>query len=97
MLSPCNSPFLDSSSSFPNEVDPSSPPSNSAIAHEVEPSSRDQRKQSPIDRCLSTIDPVISQPSCALFNAVVNTTISQFVYSTSHTANANSIPYDPIL
>ena len=84
MPHPCDNSSLDSSTS--------SPPGNNAFSHDVVPLSQDQREQPPVDRCLSTINPVISQPSCALFNPVVKTTNSQFVYSTSHTANANSIP-----
>ena len=93
MLSPCNNPFLGSSNSFPNDVDASSPPGNNANSHTVAPSSQDQLKQPLVDGFRSTINPDISQPSGALFNPVVKTTISQFVYSsTSHTVNTNSIP-----
>jgi hypothetical protein len=58
----------------------------------VAPSSQDQRKQPLVDRCLSAINPDTSQPSGALSNPVVKTTISPFVYSISHTTNTNSIP-----
>ncbi|KAF8498175.1 hypothetical protein F5888DRAFT_227715 [Russula emetica] len=79
MLPPCYNSSPDSSNSFPNDVDVSSPPSNNAISHEVAPSSQDQRKQPLVDRCLSTINPDISQPepSGALSNPVVQTTISR--------------------
>ena len=63
MRSPYNSSSLDPSNSFPNDVDPSSPPSNNVISHKVAPSSQDQSKQPLVDRCLSTINPDISQPS----------------------------------
>ena len=97
MQSPCDSSSLDTSNSFPNDVDPSSPPSNNAISHKVVPSSQYQRKQPLVDRCLSTINPDISQPSCALSNPVVQTTISRFVYSTPRTTNTNLILDHPIL
>jgi hypothetical protein len=88
MLSPCDN----SSNSFSNDVDASSPPSNNAVSHKVAPSPQDQRKQPLVNRCLSTINPDIPQPSGALSNPMVQTTTSRFVYSTSHTANTNSIP-----
>ncbi len=91
MLSPSDNSFLDSSNSFPNDVDASSPPSNNAISHNVAPSSQDQRKQPLVDQFQSTISPDISRLSGTSFNPVVQTTISRFVYSTSYTANTNSI------
>ncbi len=77
MLSPCDNSSLVSSNSFPNA---SSPPSYNAISHKVAPSSQDQR-QPPVDRCLSTTNPDISQPSGALSNPVVQTTISVSLFN----------------
>ncbi len=92
MLSPCDNSFLDSSNSFPNDVDASSPPNNNAISHNVAPSSQDQKPL--VDRFLSTVNPDISQPSGALSNPVVQTPISRFAYFLlfKYTANTNSIP-----
>ena len=89
MLSSCDDSFLDVSNSFPNDMDPSSSPSNNAISHTVARSSQDQFKQPLVDRFRSTINPDISQPSGALSNPVIKTTISQFVYSTSLTQSLN--------
>ena len=91
MPSPCDNPFLDSSNSFPNDVDTSSPPSNNSISHTIAPSSQDQFKQLLVDSFRSTINPDISQPSGALSNPVIKTTISQFVYSTSLTQSLNDL------
>ena len=89
MLPPCDNSSV---AWFPNDVDASSPPSNNIISHKVELSSQDQRKQPLVDRCLFTSNPDISQPSGVLSNPVVRTTITWFVYPTSHMANTNRIP-----